>query len=251
MTTPIALVTGGSRGLGRSMALHLAREGYDIIVTWQNNAIAANETCNAIRRLGRRAAAVHLDMNDSAALAAMHAQVQQQLQDWSAPALTALINNAGTGIHRPFAQTSVSEFDALMQVHFRGVFFLTQHLLPLMADGGHILNISSGLTRFSLPGHAAYAAMKGAIETLTRYLAVELAPRGIRVNVLAPGAIATDFGGGVVRDDPQVQHWLASNTALGRVGAADDIGAAAAALLARGGGWITGQRLEVSGGMFL
>ena len=165
--------------------------------------------------------------------------------------LDALVNNAGTGIDAPFMETTEAQFDQMMNLHVKGVFFLTQALVPLLADGGRIVNISSGLTRFSLPGKAVYATMKGSIEVLTRYLAKELGPRGIRVNVLAPGAIATDFGGGVVRDNPKVNALIAGNTALGRVGEADDIGGAIAALLAPGSAWINGQRVEASGGMFL
>lgn len=176
---------------------------------------------------------------------------QALVPHWQRGQFDFLVNNAGMGAHAGIAETTEVQFDALMNAHFKGVFFLTQRLLPILADGGRILNISSGLTRFSIPGYAAYAAMKGAVEVLTRYMAKELAPRGIAVNVLAPGAIATDFGGGVVRDDPGTNAMIAGLTALGRVGEPDDIGGAVAALLSPGANWITGQRIEASGGMFL
>jgi NAD(P)-dependent dehydrogenase (short-subunit alcohol dehydrogenase family) len=170
---------------------------------------------------------------------------------WQRQQFDFLVNNAGIGGHVGFAETTEAQFDELVNVHLKGVFFLTQKLLPLIADGGRILNVSSGLTRFTLPGYTAYAAMKGAIEVLTRYLAKELGPRGIAVNVLAPGAIATDFGGGAVRDNAQLNAFVASQTALGRVGEADDIGGVVASLLTSANGWINGQRIEASGGMFL
>jgi NAD(P)-dependent dehydrogenase (short-subunit alcohol dehydrogenase family) len=251
-STGIALVTGGSRGLGRSAALHLARAGWDVVFTFRSRADLAEQTVAEIRSLGRRAAALSLDTADVAAFPTFADSLRRVLAtEFGREDFDALVNNAGTGLDAPFMETTVQQFDEMMDVHLKGVFFLTQALVPLMAKGGRIVNISSGLARFSLPGKAAYAMMKGGVEVLTRYLARELGPRGLRVNTLAPGAIATDFGGGVVRDNPQVNAAVASNTALGRVGEPDDIGGAIAALLAPEAGWITGQRIEASGGMFL
>jgi len=171
--------------------------------------------------------------------------------NWQRTSFDYLVNNAGSGIHAPFAETTEAQFDLMMNIHLKGTFFLTQSLLPLIADGGRILNVSSGLARFSLPGYAAYASMKGAIEVLTRYLAKELGERGIAVNVIAPGAIATDFGGGAVRDNPDINAFIASQTALGRVGQPDDIGGAIAALLSVDCRWVNAQRIEVSGGVYI
>lgn len=249
---PIALITGGSRGLGRSMALKLAAQGTDVILTYRSAREEADAAVEQIRNLGRRAAALPLDVGDVRGFQAFIAQLRGVLADqWQRDRFDYLVNNAGVGVHASIAETTEADFDLLMNVHFKGVFFLTQQLLPLIADGGRIVNVSSGLTRFSLPGYAAYAAMKGAIEVLTRYLARELGERGIAVNTLAPGAIATDFGGGAVRDNPELNRLIASQTALGRVGEADDIGGALASLLSPGGGWINAQRVEVSGGMFV
>lgn len=247
----IALITGGSRGLGRSMAQHLARAGTDIILTYQRDEAAARETVASIEALGRRAAAVRLDVADSAVFKAFAVQVAEVLRGWQRERFDILVNNAGTGLHVPLMEASEAQFDALIAVHLKSSLFLTQALAPLLNDGGRILNISSGLTRFTLPGAGVYAMAKGAVEVLTRYLARELAGRGIAVNTLAPGAIATDFNGGRVRDDVQLNAWVAAQTALGRAGLPDDIGAAAAALLAEGNGWVTGQRIEASGGMVL
>jgi len=247
----IALITGGSRGLGRSMALHLARQGVDILLTYRSNRAEADAASADIAACGVRVQAVPLEAGDVSSFPAFVAQIRATLTDWSADHIDFLVNNAGMGVHASFAETSEADFDALSAVHFKGVFFLTQNLLPLIADGGRIVNISSGLARFSLPGYAAYAAMKGAVEVLTRYLARELAPRGITVNTIAPGAIETDFGGGVVRDNPDVNRMIAGQTALGRVGLPDDVGGAVASLLTGGNGWITGQRIEVSGGTLL
>jgi len=248
----IALITGGSRGLGKSAAMHLARAGWDVIVTYQTRADLAEATVAEVRALGRKAAALQLDTGISSTFAAFASHVKTVLeQDFERNTFDALVNNAGNGANVSFVETTEQQFDELMNVHLKGVFFLTQSLLPLLCDGGRILNVSSGLARFALPGKAAYAMMKGGIEVLTRYLAKELGGRGIRVNTLAPGAIATDFGGGVVRDNPQVNAFVASNTALGRVGLPDDIGAAVAGLLSHDSGWINGERIEASGGMFL
>ncbi|MEM8994438.1 MAG: SDR family oxidoreductase [Acidobacteriota bacterium] len=246
-----ALVTGGSRGLGRSTVLHLARRGVDVLFTYHSRADAAAEVVRGAEAAGARAAALPLDTGSTADFAAFAARVDDQLRDWGRGRLDFLVNNAGIGIHQPIVETTEETFDRLMHIHFKGVFFLTQELLPRIADGGRILNLSSGLARFTLPGYAAYASMKGAVEVLTRYLAQELGPRGIAVNAVAPGAIETDFGGGVVRDDPAVNQYIAQSTAMGRVGRPDDIGAAVADLLTGDLQWMTGQRLELSGGQSL
>jgi len=252
MDNPIAIVTGGSRGLGRSTALKLGESGIDVLLTYRESADRANEVVRTLRELGRRAAALPLDLAKSHSFAAFSQGVRETLAvEWQKEHFDYLVNNGGIGLYAPFDQTSEADFDALMNVQLKGTFFLTQALLPLMADGGKIVNVSTGLTRFSLPGYAAYAVMKGGVEVLTRYLAKELGPRGIAVNTIAPGAIETDFGGGVVRDDPQLNAFIASQTALGRVGLPDDIGSAVTSLLHRENGWITGQRIEASGGMFL
>lgn len=250
-SAPITLITGGSRGLGAAMALALARDGHDIVLTFREAANAADAVVAQIRALGRRVLVLPLDVADTGGFPVFVRKLQSGLQAWGSDRLDGLINNAGSGAHASFAETSPAQLDAMVAVHLKGPFFLTQALLPLLADGARILNISSGLARFTLPGYSAYAAMKGAVEVLSRYQAKELAARGIRVNTLAPGAIATDFGGGAVRDNADVNQMVASFTALGRVGEADDIGGAAAALMRPGAGWITGQRIEASGGMFL
>ncbi|MBS0427530.1 MAG: SDR family oxidoreductase [Proteobacteria bacterium] len=251
-STPIALITGGSRGLGRNAALHLARAGVDLVLTYRSSAGEAQAVVQEIEALGRRAVALPLDVSQSKSFGDFAAALKQALATtWQRERFDYLVNNAGIGVNAPIAQTTEAQFDELVAVHLKGPFFLTQVLLPLIADGGRILNVSSGLARFALPGYGAYAAMKGGIEVLTRYLAKELGPRGIAVNVIAPGAIETDFGGGAVRDNKDLNAAIASQTALGRVGLPDDIGGAIAALLQPGNGWMTGQRVEVSGGMFL
>ncbi len=251
-TSPIALVTGGSRGLGKNTALKLAEQGTDIVLTYRHNAAEAHAVVAQIEGMGRRAVALALDVGDSRGFADFAAQLRRALaQHWQRERFDFLVNNAGVGVHAGLAETTEAQFDQLVNVHFKGVFFLTQALLPLMADGGRIVNVSSGLTRFALPGYAAYAAMKGAVEVLTRYMAKELGPRGIAVNTIAPGAIETDFGGGRVRDDAQLNGFIASQTALGRVGLPDDIGGAIASLLSPGSRWVNAQRIEVSGGMFV
>lgn len=252
MSTKIAIITGGSRGLGKNMALHLADHGIDTILTYRSGAEAAKEVVSAITAKGRRAVALPLDVANSASFGAFAEVVREALAStWQRDRFDFLVNNAGTGAHVPFLETTEAKFDEMMDVHLKGPFFLTQKLVPLLADGGRILNISSGLARFSLPGMAVYAVMKGGVEVLTRYLAKELAPRRISVNTLAPGAIETDFNGGRTRDDPEVNKHVAAMTALGRAGLPDDIGGAVAMLLAPESGWITGQRIEASGGMFL
>lgn len=252
MTQSIALVTGGSRGLGRNAALKLAEKGIGIILTYRNNRQDALDVAREIESYGVKAATLALNVGDSSGFEAFAKEVQEQLQKvWQRDSFDYLINNAGIGINVPFAQTTEAQFDELMNIHLKGPFFLTQRLLPLLKDGGRILNVSSGLARFALPGYAAYASMKGAMEVLTRYQAKELGARGIAVNIIAPGAIETDFGGGQVRDNAQMNQFVASQTALGRVGLPDDIGNAIAALLSDELGWMTAQRVEVSGGMFL
>jgi NAD(P)-dependent dehydrogenase (short-subunit alcohol dehydrogenase family) len=252
MGKKLAIVTGGSRGLGKSAAIHLARQGVDIILTYQSQASQAQAVVAEIEAQGGQAAALPLDVADSASFAAFADALRRLLAEkWQRSQFDFLVNNAGTGLDAAFADTTEAQFDQLVNIHFKGVFFLTQSLLPLIADGGRIVNVSSGLTRFSLPGKAAYAAVKGAVEVLTKYMAKELGPRGIAVNVVAPGAIATDFGGGVVRDNPQVNGFVAAQTALGRAGLPDDIGGAIAALLRDDSGWINAQRIEASGGMFV
>lgn len=251
-TTPIALVTGASRGLGKNTALHLARRGVDVILTYRSGADEAAAVVKEIEALGRRAVALPLDVAVSATFDGFAAEVTQALaRVWQRERFDYLVNNAGIGIHASFAETTEAQFDTLMAIQLKGPFFLTQKLLPLLNDGGRIVNISTGLARFALPGYAAYASMKGGIEVLTRYLAKELGPRGIAVNVVAPGAIETDFVGGVVRDNAQMNAMVASQTALGRVGLPDDIGGAISMLLQPDNRWVTGQRIEVSGGMFI
>lgn len=252
MTQRIALVTGGSRGLGKNAALKLAAKGTDILLTYHSNRQAALDVVAEIEQKGVKAAALALNVGDSSTFDAFASEVAQVLaQKWGRTAFDYLLNNAGIGLNVPFAETSEAQFDELMNIQFKGPFFLTQRLLPLLQDGGRILNVSSGLARFALPGYAAYAAMKGAMEVLTRYQAKELGGRGISVNIIAPGAIETDFGGGVVRDNAEVNRHIAAQTALGRVGLPDDIGDAIAALLSDELAWMNAQRVEVSGGMFL
>lgn len=252
MSKKLAIITGGSRGLGKSAALHLAAQGVDVILTYHSKQAEAQAVAAEIEAGGGKAAALQLDAADSASFAGFAERAGQLLaQKWQRNSFDFLVNNAGTGLHAAFQDTTEEQFDQLVDIHFKGVFFLTQKLLPLMADGGRIVNVSSGLARFALPGHAAYAAMKGAIEVLTKYLAKELGQRGIAVNVIAPGAIETDFSGGVVRDNPQVNAFVASQTALGRAGLPDDIGGAIAALLSDNFRWVNAQRIEASGGMFI
>jgi NAD(P)-dependent dehydrogenase (short-subunit alcohol dehydrogenase family) len=252
MTQRIALITGASRGLGKNAALKLAAKGIDILLTYNSNQQEAQNVVAEIEKLGVKAAALQLNVADVSGFETFAQQVQQQLQHtWQRDTFDYLVNNAGVGLYGAFAETSEAVFDELMNIHFKGPFFLTQQLLPLIQDGGRILNVSSGLARFALPGFAAYASMKGAMEVLTRYQAKELGARGISVNIIAPGAIETDFGGGRVRDNAEMNQYVASQTALGRAGLPDDIGGAIAALLSDELGWMNAQRIEVSGGMFL
>lgn len=248
----IAVVTGGSRGLGKSMCLHIAEKGHGVILTYHSRKDEADAVIAEIEKKGRKAAALQLDAGNTASFAGFAESVKKVLGEvWGKNNFDFLVNNAGIGISGSIAEMTEEEFDTLYNIHLKGVFFLTQKLLPLMADGGRIVNVSTGLARFSLPGYAAYASMKGGVEVLTRYMAKELGPRGIGVNVIAPGAIETDFEGGAVRDNEHINSFIASQTALGRVGLPDDIGSAVAALLSDDARWINGQRIEVSGGMFL
>ena len=245
----IAVITGGSRGLGRSAALHLARAGVDVVLTYHSRWSEADEVVGEIETLGGRAAALQLDTAATSGFAEFAEQLSATLDRvWGRRTFDYLVNNAGIGIHKSFEETTEAEFDALVAVHLKGVFFLTQRLLPMIEDGGRILNMSSGLARFTFPGYAAYASVKGAVEVLTRYLAKELGSRRIAVNTLAPGAIETDFGGGVVRDNSELNRTIASVTAMGRVGLPDDIGGAVASVLTGENQWMTAQRIEVSGG---
>lgn len=251
MTNKVALITGGSRGLGRNTAVHLAQRGVDILITYRANQFEANSLVAQLENQGRKAAAFRLDTGDLSAFDAFAADVRRVLQSWGRERFDYLVNNAGNSLHAGFAETTEAQFDGIFNVHVKGVYFLTQKLLPLINDGGRIVNLSSGLARVALPGSSAYGAAKGAVEVLTRYLAKELGPRRITVNAVAPGAIQTDFSGGMVRDNPQVNKMVADMTALGRAGVPDDIGPMIAALLSDENRWVNGQRIEVSGGMAL
>ncbi len=248
----LALITGGSRGLGRAGALALADQGVDIIVTYHQNQSAAQQVVAEIEAKGRKALALQCDTRDVASFAAFAEQLQTSLKShFGRERLDFLLNNAGTGIHAMVEQTSVEQLDEMYNIHVKGPFFFTQAILDLIEKGGHIVNVSSGLARFTFPGSGPYAMAKGAVEVMTRYMAKEFAARGIRVNTLAPGAIATDFRGGAIRDNDQAQTMVASVTALGRVGEAEDIGKIIAGLFSQGFDWVTGQRIEASGGMML
>ena len=245
----IAVITGGSRGLGRNTVLSLAKRGVDSIFTYHSNQAEARNVVDQVADNGRTAIALQLDAGAIEAFDSFVTNLKPVLAKLGADRFDYLVNNAGTSLHKDFARTTEEELDAIYNIHFKGVFFLTQKLLPLINDGGRIVNISSGLARFSIPGSSAYGSMKGAVEVLTRYLAKELGSRGITVNTVAPGAIATDFSGGMVRDNPEVNKMVANMTALGRVGQPDDIGPMIASLLSDDNRWINAQRIEVSGGM--
>jgi len=248
----IALVTGGSRGLGKNMAINIAKKGIDVILTYNSNKQEADKVVAEIEALGQNAVAFQLNVGDAKTFDVFFKNVSNYLNEKTgSEKFDFLINNAGTALYAPFADTTEEQFDTAMNIHFKGVFFFTQKALPLINDGGRIINISSGLARFSFPGSSAYGAMKSAIETLTRYLAKELGARGIAANVVAPGAIETDFGGGRVRDNKEINAHVASLTALGRVGLPEDIGGVVAFLCTEDARWINGQRIEVSGGMNL
>lgn len=248
----IALVTGSSRGLGKDMVLSLAKKGIDVIFTYNSNRNAADEVIKSVQATGRKAAAFQLDTSDTKAFDGFFVKVSTYLKEQTgSPNFDFLVNNAGTALYAPFAETTEEQFDQMVNIHLKGVFFLTQKALTFLNDGGRIVNISSGLARFSFPGSSAYASMKGAIEVFTRYLGKELGARGIAANVVAPGAIATDFGGGRVRDNKELNAQLSQFTALGRVGMAEDIGGIVAFLCTEEARWINGQRIEASGGMNL
>ncbi|SEI16632.1 SDR family oxidoreductase [Tardiphaga sp. OK245] len=250
--TKITLVTGASRGLGRNTALNIARHGGDVVLAYQSRSEDAQAVVSEIQRMGRKAVALQLDTGKVAGFADFAERLRTALRDtWSRETFDHLVNNAGHGDYALIANTTEAQFDGLVNVHFKGVFFLTQTLLPLIADGGRIVNLSSGLTRMCLPGYAAYAAMKGAVEVMTMYMAKELGSRRITVNTVAPGAIETDFGGGAVRDNPDINKTIAGMTALGRVGLPDDIGPMIASLLSEDNRWVNAQRIEVSGGQGL
>jgi len=248
-TRKIAIVTGGSRGLGRNTVISLAKQGVASVFTYRSNRAEADKVVAEVNEAGSRAIALQLDTGEAGTFDAFVPKIRAALAELGATRFDYLVNNAGTSHHNSIERTTVEELDALYNVHFKGVFFLTQALLPLINDGGRIVNLSSGLTRIIVPGSAAYGAMKGAIEVLTRYLAKELGSRRIAVNTVAPGAIATDFSGGMVRDNPDVNKRVADMTALGRVGVPDDIGPMIASLLSEDNRWVNAQRIEVSGGM--
>lgn len=248
-STPLSLITGASRGLGRNTALSIARRGGDVIITYQSRAEDAQAVVSEIQAMGRKALAFQLDTGQVTAFAPFAERLRTALREtFQRETFDHLVNNAGHGDYALVADTTEAQFDGLVNVHFKGVFFLTQALLPLMADGGRIVNLSSGLTRLTYAGYAVYAAVKGAVEVLTRYMAKELGARGIAVNTVAPGAIETDFGGGVVRDNPELNKTFATLTALGRAGLPDDIGPMIASLLSQDNRWVNAQRIEVSGG---
>lgn len=248
----IALVTGGSRGLGKDMALQLAKKGFYVILTYQSQSSAAEEVVNEIKSIGKKAKAVQLDVADASSFDPFVSQLTSILKtDFQSDTISALVNNAGVGTYASVAETSMEQFDDMVNIHLKAPFFLTQKLLPVLQDGGSIVNISSGLTRFSYNGYAAYAIMKAAIDSFSRYLALEVGGRKIRVNSVAPGAIATDFGGGAVRDNKDLNDLIASSTALGRVGQPDDIGSVVAFLCSEDAKWINAQRIEVAGGVHI
>ena len=249
LTGKVAIVTGGSRGLGQNTVLHLAKRGVHSIFTYNSNSAEAEKVVKAVSKAGGKAVALHLHTGKVSTFDAFVKEVTKALEGMGADRFDFLVNNAGISHHAPIDKTTEEELDNIYNVHFKGVYFLTQKLLPLINDGGRIVNISSGLTRFALPGSSAYASMKGAVEVLTRYLARELGSRGIVVNTVAPGAIATDFSGGMVRDNPEINKRVAEMTALGRVGLPEDIGPMIASLLTEDHRWINAQRIEVSGGM--
>lgn len=252
MSTKIALVTGGSRGLGKNMAIAIAKKGLDVILTYNSKKEEADAVVAEIESLGQKAAALQLNVSDAANFDPFFAEVAKTLSSvFGTDKFDHLVNNAGIGVHAAFADTTIDQFDLLVNIHLKAPFFITQKALPLIADGGGIVNISTGLARFSSPGYAAYASMKGGMEVLTKYQAKELGARGIRSNIVAPGAIETDFGGGAVRDNADINKFLASQTALGRVGLPDDIGSVVAFLCTEDAKWVNAQRIEASGGMFL
>lgn len=250
--TKIALVTGGSRGLGKDMALRLAEKGNDVIITYQSQKEAAEAVVAQIKATGRKAVALALDVADFTSLDGFVQTLKETLQhQWNSTHFDFLVNNAGIGATIPFEKVTEEDFDRFLNIHFKSVYFLTQETLSMLNDGGRIINISTGTTRFCVPGYSVYASMKGAIETLTKYLAKDLGARGITVNVVAPGPIETDFNNAAIRNNPERKAAMANMIALGRVGQAEDIGGVVAFLCSADGGWITGQRIEASGGVSL
>ena len=248
--TKTALVTGGSRGLGKDMAISIAKKGINVIVTYRNNEADAAQTVKEIEALGQKAVAIQLNMSVTESLNDFVEKLKAILQsDFQSASFDYLINNAGMGATVPFEEVSEEMFTEFLNVHFKGIFFLTQKLVPFINAGGRIINISSGTTRFANPGYSVYASMKGAIETFTKYLAKELGAKGIGANVVAPGPVETDFNNGAIRNNPQLKGMLSSMSPLGRVGAADDIGSVVAFLCTDDAKWINGQRIEVSGGI--
>ncbi|WP_278377529.1 SDR family NAD(P)-dependent oxidoreductase [Chryseobacterium arthrosphaerae] len=250
--TNIALVTGGSRGLGKNAALKIAQKGLDVIITYRSNREEADAVVSEIKAMGQNAVAFQLDTKNSKSFDAFVKEVTDHLQEnTGSPNIDFLINNAGTALYSPITDVTEEQLDDIVDIHFKGVFFLTQKLLPYINDGGGIVNVSSGLARFATPGSSVYGSVKAGVEMLTKYMAKELGPRKIKANVIAPGAVETDFGGGRVRDNEEINAMVAGATALGRVGLPDDIGGVVAFLCTDDAGWINGQRIEVSGGMFL
>ncbi|MEZ5083061.1 MAG: SDR family oxidoreductase [Bacteroidales bacterium] len=248
----VALITGGSRGLGKNMALSIAKKGLDIAITFKTNHEKANEVVSEIKRLGQNALAIQLDVSEHGTFSKFFDNLQTSIKaEFGAEKIDFLINNAGIGIHNSFSETTEEQLDTMYNIHFKGPYLLIKRALPMMNDGGGIVNISTGLTRFALEGFSAYAAMKSGLETLTLYQAKELGKRKIRANIIAPGAIETDFGGGVVRDNKQLNSFIASNTALGRVGLPEDIGSVVAFLCTDDAAWVNAQRIEVSGGQMI
>jgi NAD(P)-dependent dehydrogenase (short-subunit alcohol dehydrogenase family) len=248
--TKIALVTGGSRGLGKSMAMEIAKKNIDVVITYRNNENLATEVVSEIKSMGRNAAALHLDMSDIKSLDKFISNFTSVLESqWKTAHFDFLINNAGMGATVPFEKVTEEIFDEFVDVHFKGVYFLTQKCLPMINSGGRIINISSGTTRFSNPGYSVYASMKGAVEVFTRYLAKELGPKNIGANTVAPGAVETDFNNAIIRNNPNIKNLISGNTPLGRTAVADDIGPVVAFLCTDGAKWVNGQRIEVSGGI--
>ena len=247
----VAIITGGSRGLGKDMVRSVAARGIDVIFTYQSSEADADALAAEVEGMGCRAAALQLDVGDTGTFDEFVERARGVLRDWGTDRFQFLVNNAGIGVNASIAETTEEQFDRIMNIHVKGPFFLTQKLLPLISDGGRIVNVSTGLARFATPGFAAYASAKGAVEVMTRYMAQELGSRGISANVIAPGAIETDFGGGMVRDNPDMNKTIASVTALGRVGLPEDIGGVVASLLSPEMGWVTAQRIEASGGQNL
>lgn len=248
----VALVTGGSRGLGKNMAIQLAKKGFDIILTYNSNVNEAAKVVDEITAMGKKAKAIQLDVANSKGFDAFVQSVKSSLtNDFKTENLFAIINNAGIGTYTSIAETSEQVFDSMVNIHLKAPYFITQKLLSVICDGGSIVNISSGLTRFSYSNYAPYAIMKAAIESLTRYQSQEFGSRKIRVNTIAPGAIATDFGGGAVRDNKDLNAMIANTTALGRVGLPDDVGSVVAFLCSDDAKWVNAQRLEVAGGVHI